>query len=987
MLYKNLEFFDKFGHNLNLEYDNITDSYSGTVYFPRVPIDLYENQHVFILEKVLVGTDKKYTSPLLGVSGVPSIPEWRTRWETRESEDNIFTYLVDDIDGTPFIKRTQVQRATLDGKNYTIIDGYKSVQAGDLDESAFQINIALTSKDEDIYERTLIIEDMSVSQAGKVIARLKFWGETVGEDERLKHLLDNFGRHFNMKDAKILKDYDMNEALPDWKHVNEKRKEMLIAYDEIFPYTGSYKGLVNIIRFFGYQELRVKEYWLNVNQTSENFGKYKHVQLDKLLQGAHEPKLKNPLIPSVNYKKSNKFGLFYDINRVTGGFDQLGIPLVENASIFTNEEVLVKLYALKEKLKKEFMPLNTRIVDIVGEGIYFERYGIKSWTDELRTFSTTSGSDIDIEAEPRIGYIRDLRELQTRTFPNGLLLPEERFDEDEISIYDNIVDPFAKSQRYLPHELPGLLSSIRTFYDSKKKFRFPNLWEKNFYKGDEPNIPAGMPVIFKIVLDPFTWNEMKVTWDNVDSVFTMDNIDFSNLYEIEWIIEKAGEKPYKFSISGKLEDYKELPHFLPYEGTYKVTAIVLDLFNNRSVQIREDLVEVRNFEIEISAFTRFRNYDEYIWDNVHNSWNDYGCAWNNIIEGDQPITTPLNTMILNYPRYKYQDVDVYNYKTNTWEPIRDSNVSNTKQWGTDNMTWENIDTPMDEMFSQTWDMLDFHGTFLGGFSIFGAQASDSIRVGDYPEYVLQGPFTDLYEVAIELNATSNEGIRLFDYVYRDNELGPHIHASAKLPGPLGWNFIYYTGNITGDAYSFRKPTWQANAERIMTEFLSNYPDINPDSLFLDAPLEAHISGDALSYEYWEEQGFIQTNDNRERRGHLPSWAGQGSWTTGDVRVYQDRFVVPMGCPVFFVSKHSEIPGKKDSEWELYFDSGNTSIIRVKSDYFIYRFSHPGTYTLKNTVKDTHGNISTQNKIGFVRVLTKTEFDEYLKKGEGFLELV
>ena len=38
----------------------------------------------------------------------------------------------------------------------------------------------------------------------------------------------------------------------------------MIAGEEIFPYVGAYKGLIGALQFFGYQDLRIKEYWLNL---------------------------------------------------------------------------------------------------------------------------------------------------------------------------------------------------------------------------------------------------------------------------------------------------------------------------------------------------------------------------------------------------------------------------------------------------------------------------------------------------------------------------------------------------------------------------------------------------------------------------------------------------------------------------------------------------------------------------------------------------
>ena len=44
----------------------------------------------------------------------------------------------------------------------------------------------------------------------------------------------------------------------------------------IYPYIGSYKAIINAIKFFGYSNLNIIEYWRNVNPDDENFGKVYH---------------------------------------------------------------------------------------------------------------------------------------------------------------------------------------------------------------------------------------------------------------------------------------------------------------------------------------------------------------------------------------------------------------------------------------------------------------------------------------------------------------------------------------------------------------------------------------------------------------------------------------------------------------------------------------------------------------------------------------
>ena len=62
----------------------------------------------------------------------------------------------------------------------------------------------------------------------------------------------------------FIDDVDINEALPDWIKLNTKRKELLLEFSNIFPYTGAYKALINILKYFGYDQVTLKEYWLKV---------------------------------------------------------------------------------------------------------------------------------------------------------------------------------------------------------------------------------------------------------------------------------------------------------------------------------------------------------------------------------------------------------------------------------------------------------------------------------------------------------------------------------------------------------------------------------------------------------------------------------------------------------------------------------------------------------------------------------------------------
>src|SRR3989304_4767272 len=188
MNYRFLQWFDKAGENLNFSFNEDLGYWEGTVYFSRVAVDLYENQHLFILESTVSG----YTFPVLGQQVSPVLEQWKTRWETNASQTQIFTYEITEENDTPFI--TTLESIIIPNPAVAYTESSPDMQKIVSTPQAvpMQFNIAFTSDQEDIYERTLIIEDMSFATP-KIVAKINFYGETVGEDERVRLVLENFG--------------------------------------------------------------------------------------------------------------------------------------------------------------------------------------------------------------------------------------------------------------------------------------------------------------------------------------------------------------------------------------------------------------------------------------------------------------------------------------------------------------------------------------------------------------------------------------------------------------------------------------------------------------------------------------------------------------------------------------------------------------------------------------------------------------------------
>ena len=584
MVAQNLLFFDKKGDQYNFQWNG--NYWEGSILFDKVSEKLFENAHIFIIEKFLdTSQDVKYGFPHnYGIS--PANPVWRTKWESdydgkTDVSSVIFTYEIGvdtTLDAPVLVKADNVEFYPEVVVGDAISSPSEIVVTTDINSSSMQINIALNSDTEGIYDRSLIFEDYTDPNNPVTLLKVNFHGEVEGEDSRLSVLLSNFGRAFVESDSFISRDSDIKEPFPDFEIINKKRKELLLAGESIFPYIGSYKSLFNAIKFFGYYDLRIKEYWLNVKRDSatvltplqqnsrslkqlsettiegtsslelisslledENHKKFKQVEIyGKRKDGTFGLKKQfEQIFPSKSYKKTSLFGLFYDINRVVEGKDddQFGYPPVEDAFLFSPEEVLIKLFGLKERLKRDYLPLNARIIDITGEGIYFNVYKTRGWVDQVGIEEIKAGIKVDFTVFPENGYVEDLRVFYTKPNQNGFLYPAVEQPESGISYYGNKIDPYSSYQQYPTAYLADLNESIRKFYldvddGSMPKFLGDGDYDypgyKLFSSGQDYVLPAGCPVILSNKTFNLTWEEVSGSWTSLDPTITTTPLNIAS---------------------------------------------------------------------------------------------------------------------------------------------------------------------------------------------------------------------------------------------------------------------------------------------------------------------------------------------------------------------------------------------------------------------------------------------------------------------------
>ena len=228
---------------------------------------------------------------------------------------------------------------------------------------------------------TYLAVDLTVLD--KPVARVTVRGQTEIEDPRYEVNLGNVGKLVSASDVFIFKTYDISEQGIDWPFLNRKRKEMLLVKDQIYPYVGSYKAIINAINYFGYNDLELYEYYRNVDLESPEYGKLFKFEVpdifDNTVPGWRENDWIRWTLPNPNVEDTNLFNLTYRITDRDGN----------NVLLYSLAEVVTKLMGLKRWLESNVIPISHRILDITGRAdfvqttaVVHKSYAVKAYRVE-----------------------------------------------------------------------------------------------------------------------------------------------------------------------------------------------------------------------------------------------------------------------------------------------------------------------------------------------------------------------------------------------------------------------------------------------------------------------------------------------------------------------------------------------------------------------------------------------------------------------------
>jgi len=1013
MVVQNLSFFNKFGSNLNLKYNTSTNIWEGKIYFEGISNYLFDNENLFILENVQYGR-VPWKFPTLGVGEYLEFS-----WSSNETANEFFLYEV--------VRDTQLDSefiSKIDSKVVAFSD-YSSATSGTLDMGfPLQVNIAFSPTDEVNFQRTLNIFYSSL--AGKVqIAQIDFYGEGIEEDVRYRTWAQNFGIRFLREDANILKDYDIKEAIPDYAELNRIRKELLVNKEQVYPYIGTYKGLSNFVNMLGYKDvLQIKEYWQNVNPRSTNTNKLIMVDISDYLNASVIDTLdlvdKNKQIrEGKQFKKTEFLALVYEFTKEDGTYDYEGIPNVVETTDFTVNEIFYKLNLLNDKLKLEFLPVNVKIKDIIGEFIYFQRIRIANWNDSDRISTLNFNDHADVAIYPDINHditLRALDPLFRMQDPGGIDFGVGRINNNGA---DN---PFEFNQRYSTRdEVVKIIDNFKTFYNEIRDQRFPDIGKKLTWEfGDDPERVIGAPVIFTLETGGFTLadlsgvqiGELGASAPGLSPYWTLGNIDFGNYYEVNWRIVQDTPNPYSFSLRGKLIDLYELPHVLPYAGKYRIIAELYDFSGNISTFSRFVTVQ-SDQKPQIIGITRLEDKFNYQLANLTNvRLQDFGATpfyypkVNVLNNEDAAVKFDVYKNLLEWiafykNRYgmgqNLYDVELYDTDLGQYVAYTDPAQRHPKKlyWGLGNgdmsLTLNDFNgVTLDSLYWLRMADCIYLDDFEAGFYLDPPHPGTIIRMSLYSDYVVPTHST-LDELIGLMNASDHPGINRFNYAI----VGDRIHAQANHISKEEYQMLFYPGSASpggspyfspvpspytspggspffpgsmhGDKYTYFLPR-KVYSQSVLDYLANLAPMLDIETLFLNAPLRDQLSGAVQDPNYWVEKNYWRFSNDLQN-GFLPTFLDQNAFNIADIKMFNESFAIPQESIVFFVVNN--LDGKNDFIWTLIDSVTGLEVVRAKSvPFFVWKFKDLGTFTLKVEVIDNSGSHYINEVQNYINVLDK-----------------
>lgn len=724
-----LNFFNSIGNKLDFAFDEELNLFTGTLYFRETSSGLIQNETLHILEECILETtgDVAYDKPKIGSN---------LEIYFKNNYFNLFT--VDNpYEETPFISILSETKTFWD-KTLIVGENEEHNILSKLENKSQKINILFKTAFDGVFNDVLILR-----LDGEIIAEIGLYIEVSAEDKRFVNKLADFGEYIAENEEYIFRNSNISEDNPNYNILNKKRKEYLIELHNIKPYFSSYKGILNILNLFDFGDLRLKEYWYDTKNKKfilEDINLYEKQQLD------------NPDNYNPDKQKTTFFGLFYNINKVVEGeYDENGLPITEDNFLYSNEEILIKLYGLKNWIKDREIGGVCTIIDIVGEVTFFNKYLINFWYDEQTVDFGSYGDKVDFDVESQdkkeICYIQDLRSLLDNWSLCELDRENGLKNTTVISLFDKCYLGWFEKNQYSMNDPSG---------------------------HDEPNIPVGGLMRLKNQTFNKPWNEISSKWNETTNEITTFNISWKNscyfqFYEMRWrVIEDKTGKTI-LDKTGKIQDINSLDNIiLPFVGTYSV-ELTLYKFNNENVKLlKSNIIECRIKNADMLSYFRFTDYDLQKFISCDLSWNKVHCSFSGVVTDNSKYAVDENKIryvtsnLLEYMPLDNLDYDLIGLKGISWNTLRNSGNS-----------WN-------DLMYQSWKDTVYNGMKLSHFIIKNFITGGELQLNNESFVVPDGTNIMEYSKMVRLlNDIPLEDFSSFRYVPRTYGKNVYIEMNSK----------------------------------------------------------------------------------------------------------------------------------------------------------------------------------------------------------------
>ena len=902
------------------------------------------------------------------------------------------------------------------------------------DESFLQINVALSSDIEESLSRTLIITEI-IDTIESEICRILFYGETEGEDDRYKVLVKNFRGQLNIDDSDSVDAFrktNIEETNPDHNILNEKRKELVIAGNEIIPYLGSYKGLINAINYFGYSDLRIREYWLNIDESSINYKDKFYVNVRDAYDGVLNTSYN--ILPPDRFKKTSLFGLFYDLNRETGTYDEYGTPEVEDVDLFSPEEVIIKLFALQRKLKSDFLPLNAKIIDIVGEGVYFKILKPIVWLSELNNIGLDKFYYSDFNIQSPLGNLQQNTENNIKDFIydlRPLLVKWNTFDNfNEISTYpiNTIINhqsnmwlsnstilggPFNTSKWtklsginslynidssnpvYSGVPLESFKHQLVSYFNETKADVQPYEWP------DDLNIPAGCPIILTADYGGLDWDDADVEWDSLyGDLKSAADYDSSNIYQVGFYTRYVGRNWKCITITTGIFDFSD---WIEIQSTsYSWNTIDTTDYYEMEWIVKDDLGKFK-FNLKGLVNSVYDINDKILVDSIQSI----------------PLTLPyigkytveLRTRSLFNDTFYKQKKNILEIKSKSAEFVCFSYfLDDIDGWDeTEEESWDDVGAvwqlPAKEY--TTWDNCDINYNSTDFAKYRNNMPKNSLGYFGYESYYWDNfPYNDWEELG-----STTWG--MLDEISDDlGGFNIKINGDDFTTFNSTTNFITigpttYEVDITINSYTDLINWLRDKKDKDFIKFNYNILSINGYDCI---KASAKFVGEYGYYKNWELEGYYGLNNQGavtiSGSGWNLIWNSDFIWDVLDqswneespiydsmpelitdagqfilppINIYNEAFKIWTLVPIFIVPDNCTVPGKHNFHWEIWDHERNIMLFQIDHPFIIWTFTTEGIYSIKMSCYDSNGNFVEDEKRGWIQVNTKSQVNSILRE--------